>query len=377
MLNTTLVGTNLSTVVASAIATSLLLRYWLSSGEFIATLIMSVVLLFFGEIMPKTYYRATADRSVPAAAQVFRTADRILRPLSWPIEYLAMKLAGPGRFRALTRERFMEVIDMVEEEDVIDPGERDMFTRIADFSKTRAREIMTPLADVVAVGEDETMEEFMPRVMKENYSRIPVYRERIDNITGLILARELLYAPPSSVARALMRTVEYIPGSMPMDRLFNLMKGRALNLVVAVDEYGASEGIITMEDVLEEIFGEIEDEHDEPRPEPAWLGGGMFFLDAREEIDKLNEKLDLEIPRGNYETIGGFILEMEGRIPVRGEVLTYPESGIMCEIVDADERSILGIKLTVTEKHGAWETEPPGGTAEQPWGTSKTIYMTK
>jgi CBS domain containing-hemolysin-like protein len=223
-----------------------------------------------------------------------------------------------------------------------------MIHKIFHLGDTAVKEAMIPLIEVVALPRDATVAEAIAVVGEHRFSRIPIYEERIDHITGIVHAFDLLYADPQMTLEALARPAYYVPEAKRVDDLLREMQRERFQMAIVVDEYGGVVGIATVEDLLEEIVGEIEDEYDEEPPPVRRLPDGSYVVDARVEVDRLHEELGLELPEGEYETVGGFLLHLLEKIPEAGEEVS--DEGISFLIVEADERSILKVKIRLPER---------------------------
>jgi len=192
------------------------------------------------------------------------------------------------------------------------------------------------------------VEEAIGSVRQENYSRYPVYRDRVDNIVGILYSFDLLGATgEGKTIQPFVRDISFFPETKPVDELLLEMQRNQETLAAVVDEYGGAVGIVTVEDILEEVVGEIEDEYDAKPPLCKKVGPRKFWVNARMEIDHLNESLKLGLPKGDYETLGGFVLERLGRVPLSGEVFRYHK--MLFEVLKSDEKSVLEILVTVKE----------------------------
>ena len=220
-----------------------------------------------------------------------------------------------------------------------------MINRLFDFSHTTVKEAMIPFIEVSAVEDKDTVKEAIAIISKKGYSRLPVYNERIDNIIGIVNSFDLLNTPNDQSIKSLIRTILFVPESKPIDELMVEMQKKRNHLAIVVDEYGGTIGIITIEDILEEIVGEIKDEYDIDQRLYHRTGWNKYIINARMEIDQIHELLHLSLPGGDFETLGGFLLEKFGHIPKPGEILKYQD--ITFTIVSADERSIGEVRIKV------------------------------
>jgi CBS domain containing-hemolysin-like protein len=207
-------------------------------------------------------------------------------------------------------------------------------------------EVMVPLVNVAAVPETATREQAVRLLLERGYSRLPVFRERIVHIVGILHHFDLLLAPQETEGiAALVRPAFFVPETKPVYELFLFMKKSGNNMAIAVDEYGGATGCITLEDILEEIVGEIEDEYDSRKSLIRKIGPSSYLVEARSEIEHLNERLSLDLPPGDYETLGGFLMSKMGSIPKEGEILRLPHLVITVE--KAGPRAVQTLRLDV------------------------------
>jgi CBS domain containing-hemolysin-like protein len=222
-------------------------------------------------------------------------------------------------------------------------GARRLIDRVFAFGERPVREAMIPLVDVVALPEDATVADAVACVEAHHFARIPLYEERIDRLTGFLHSLDLLGREASAPLRPLLRPAPYVPESRRLDDVLRDLQRARTQMAMVVDEYGGVVGIVTMEDLLEELVGEIEDEYDDAAPPLRRLPDGAWLVDARVEVERLNEETGLQVPKGEYETLGGYLLALLQKIPEPGEEITA--EGIHFLVTEADRRSILKVKL--------------------------------
>jgi CBS domain containing-hemolysin-like protein len=322
--STTLLGTNIFTVTGSVV-TAMFIIYRFGEAYAPLAILYWPLTLVFGEIVPKSLYQHYADRIVLKVAPLLLTVSYVLYPFVWFLSQLTeLMLSGVQRGAVeeapVSREDLEAMMDMeTQGASDVRPEERTLISRIFDLEEKKVENIMTPLVDVVAIPIDSSREQ-AARVMEEyEFSRVPVYDEQIHDILGVLSNTDLLFASEESRVRNLVHPAYFVPEEMPLDTLLVTMKRKGEPMAVVVDEYGAATGIVTTEDLLEEVVGEIRDEHDEIRPLYKRLGPRRFLVDGRMEIEHANERLKLGIEKGDYETIAGFIIHHFERIPHRGE----------------------------------------------------------
>lgn len=352
-LSTTLVGSNLAEVANAALVTSILIGIYGPGGDLYAFLLLSPLILIFGEILPKSLFQQKADRWVLKIAPAIWAISFLLYPFVWFMSKSAQSIMRLLRDREdrvpfVTREELQLLLRTEGEPSDMKPMEKDMIHRIFRFSETKIKEAMIPLVEVVALEENSTVEEAIALARQEHYSRYPVFRERVDNIIGVLHSFDLLLAQEKDqTVQPFVRPISFFPETKPVDELLVELQQNQEAMAAVVDEYGGAVGIVTVEDILEEVVGEIEDEYDIGQPLHRKVGAGKYLIKARMEIDHINEIMKLGLPKGDYETMGGFILERLGRIPLSKESFRF--KGMLFEVQKADERSISEILVTLKE----------------------------
>ena len=325
LLATTLVGTNVSVVVSTTLAAAALIHLFGTSGELYALLIMWPLTLIFGEVVPKTLFQENADRISLHVVRPLRWAMVCFQPLILTVGGLARLLVARKevpRSPFVTKEEIESLLGSAERDVELEAGERRMIRRIFEFGDTSVKEVMVPLVDLVAVAAEATPEEVIAKVTESGFSRIPVYRDEIYNIIGIINAFDLITLPEDvTTIEGIIRPVHYVPEAKRKDDLLRELQHRQMQLAVVVDEYGGAMGIATVEDLLEEIVGEIHDEYDASRAWYEEFPDGSYLVDARMELDNMKEEFGLDLPRGDYETLGGFLVNYLETIPRPGKVV--------------------------------------------------------
>jgi CBS domain containing-hemolysin-like protein len=351
LLSTAMMGVTVAHIVASSAATRSLLPALGTYAPLVVTLVLTPLMLVFGEIIPKTLAREWATTLIL----------RLYRPLTWmstllaPIVVVAnavvgaiMRLVGSRQADArafVSREELKALLQMEPGEADVTTQEAEMIDKIFDLGDTTVREVMVPLVDVVMLPHVATMAEAIDTVQRRGFSRIPVCRERETNIVGVVAAMDLLRsgAEVRTVAE-LMRAPYFVPETKRIDDLLREMQRGRTQLAIVVDEYGGSTGAITLEDIVEQIVGKIEDEHDRAPAAVERLPDGSYWVSARTHIDELNETLDWQLPKKDYETIAGLVLATLHRIPRTGEEFQIP--GYAITVLEADSRRVVAVKIT-------------------------------
>lgn len=352
LLATVILCHNLAFVTGVTLSTALLIRWFGEErGEILSLVLLSPVVLILGEMVPKSVFQEKADRIALVTIYVVWLASRVLYPVVFIIakltDFLQWLLGTtnhkPSSF--ITKEELDFIIQMtMEQQSGVNLEEQKMIHRIFSFGEIAVKEAMIPLVEVVAAQDTELMEAVIRRIEEKGFSRIPVYTQEIHNIVGVVNAFDLLYAKDrGQPVSTLMRPAFYVPEQKRVDDLLKEMQRQRVHMACVVDEYGGGVGIVTVEDLLEEIVGEIEDEYDSIRELYEELPDGGFLIDGRMEIDSINERLGLDLPKGDYETLGGFVIHLLQEIPSAGKTFSYGD--LVFTIVAANNRRIKEVKI--------------------------------
>lgn len=344
---TTLVGTNIALVTASVVTTLFIIQRW--GAEYAAfAMLLAPISLIIAEIAPKSIFHHHADRIALQVTPILRVTEIVFYPLvlllSKITESFFKRMRSSTPHEGLSREEIELMLEVGEPAaSDVRPAERTLVSRIFDLAEKRVENIMTPLVDVVGVPITATRDEAAKVLAEYEFSRVPVYETRLYNIIGVLTNTDLLFGPPDAQLRNIVHKPYYVPEEMPLDELFVAMKRRSEPMAIAVDEYGAATGIVTAEDLIEEVVGEIQDEHDVEPPLYKRLAKNRYLVNGRLEIETANERLKFGIPEGEYETIAGFIIHRLERIPKRGESFRFGD--YTYTIRRASERAIIDIEV--------------------------------
>jgi CBS domain containing-hemolysin-like protein len=355
---TTLIGTNVSVVTSTTVVTLALLQRGTEMGEALAVAILSPIILIFGEIVPKTLFQQHADRWVTGLIYPLRAASVLLTPIAFLLgrftSFVARVLKVEEKSALVTRDELRLLLESSSgtSETQIPEGERTMISNVLDFGDTTVYDVMVPLSEVTALPEDTTLSEAAIEVADKQHTRIPIYRERVDQIVGVLHAFDLLgteAAGKKGTIADVARPPIYVPESKRTVDLLVELQRAGQQLAVVVDEYGGATGICAIEDILEEIVGEIEDEYDRGPSPIRQEGPGLFRVQARTSIAQVNQTLRTELPEGeDYESVAGLILDHLKRIPREGETLRV--GGSVITVVGASDRAIEEVRIRVTKK---------------------------
>lgn len=368
-ITTLLIGNNLVNIAATALVTQITLRLAAPLGVneslalAYATGLMTFLVLIFGEITPKSF---AVQNAVPFSRLVIRPVyylSVIVYPIGLFFTFVANLILRLFRLETtanplITEDELRLMLRSAEESGVIEAQEQEMIRGIIDLEETVVREVMTPRVDVVAISEEGTLEELLALVTEHGYSRLPVFCDTIDNVRGTVYARDLLaYLGRSEALHTtrvadLMTPAQYVPETLSILNLLRDMRARKNHIAIVVDEFGGTAGIVTLEDIIEEITGEIYDETDEEEDaDILLLEAGVFRIQGSAHLEEVGAELKLTFGEGGeYDTLAGFLISRFGYIPQPGE--TLDTDGCSFTVEEADERRILSVLASL---HGAPE----------------------
>ncbi len=341
-----LIGTNLALITGTTLATLSLGR--LGVPEPMVVALYAPVSIVFAELIPKSVYHQYTNVMAPLVARPIAAVAWLLTPVLAAVEgitRLMMKVLGVADAKAHTvrREDIRLLLDNSTSGD-IRADEKEMIQRVFSFSDTSVEDAMVPLIEVVGIADTATCDDATAMLVEQGYSRLPVYRKRIDRIVGIVSHHDLLFAPEGTAPiSSVMHPVIFVPETKRVDQLFLELRRKRQRIAIAVDEYGGAVGMISIEDILEEIVGDIEDEFDRRRPLVRKVGERAWVASGRVEAEPLLAHTGFEMPEGEYETLAGFLLAKLGRVPALGERLTWGDHVFIISL--ANERAILEVNV--------------------------------
>jgi CBS domain containing-hemolysin-like protein len=328
--NVVLLLTLLSTVGGTTIATDLAVRNIHHLGEVIATVVMTLLLFVFAEVTPKTFAILQTDRVALRVAPVIVALTGVFGPLTRGLLKTAnVIMPGKGLPQGpfVTEQEIRAMAEVASEEEQIEEEEKELIHSIFEFGDTIVREVMVPRPDVMALDVNSSLREVQDFVLQHGFSRIPIYREDLDDVVGIVYAKDVLKALRQGREDVpltdIVRPARFVPESKRCSELLREMQRKKFHIALVTDEYGSSSGLVTLEDLLEELVGEITDEYDREQPMMVPVGEGRFRVDGRVPIDELNEKLDVELPAEEWDTVGGLMMGLLGAIPSEGQEVRY------------------------------------------------------
>jgi len=328
LLSTTLVGTNIAVVSNTTIVTALMSELFGEQNSWLAIILVAPLIWIFGEIVPKSIFQQRANTITPRAIFLLRLFSYMFYPILTVFTLITRLLTWSSGQKTqnpfILREEILTTLQMPVAEGDIQPVEKDMIQRIFSFSETTAYEVMIPLIDVAAIEQGVTCGEAIALAHAEAHIRLPVYAARVDKVVGVLNALELLDVEPHKPIKSFIRDVRFVPPSKDISELLLDLRKDGDTVAVVVDEFGGAAGLVTMEDIMEEVVEEMEDEYDGDEKPVQWvrkISKKDYIVSARIEIDSLEEELGIQLPKGKYATLAGFLLEKAGEIPAPGTVI--------------------------------------------------------
>ena len=320
------------------------------------TLVISYFSLVFGELVPKRIAMAKAEKLAFAMAGILTACSVIFAPF---VKLLALSTNGVLRLCGIdphadddpvTEEEIRLMVDEGEDAGIIEEAQRDMLENVFEFDDVDAEDLMTPRIDVAALDVTESIADAIDECMQKGYSRLPVYEEDIDHIIGVLYVKDLLpyvgkELPSSVTLKSLCRETLFVPATVKGSALFQQMSEKHLQMAIVIDEYGGTAGIVTVEDLLESIVGNMQDEFDHEEEELEQTGDNAFSADGALDVEELSEQLDVAFPEGDYDTLAGFLLSELGHIPEVGEQVTF--ENVTFTVTEMDDRRIEAVHIDV------------------------------
>lgn len=355
VLSTILIGNNIVNIGASSLATTLTIRLFGNRFVGICTGILTFLVLIFGEIVPKTWAGSHADRIALAYSGIIHILMTLLTPVIWIVDNIAQGIirlfhlgAKPGEGN-ITQEELRTYVDVSHEEGVIESGERKFIHNVFDFSDSTAAEIMIPRINMTSLSSDSTYEEIFTQFKKTMYTRIPVYEDdNPDNIIGFVHMKDFILTKdsPRFKVNKILRNVYYTYERKKTSDLFVELREKATNIAIVLDEYGSAVGMITMEDLLEEIVGEIRDEYDADEAELIKkIDTHRYLIEGSMKVDDVNEALNLSLESEDYDSIGGIMIDRLDRLPKNNETVVL-ENGISLQARGISQNRIRKVLIT-------------------------------
>lgn len=362
ILITILIGNNIVNIAATAILTEITVEYFKgANATLIATLIMTALILVFGEITPKTYAAQNPEKVAVKVAGTLEILSIIFKPIIVALDAVTniiIKIFG-GRIENgmpfVTEEEIRSLVDVGEEEGVVKHQEKEMIEGVFDIDEIDVTDIMIPRIDMIAIKESSSINKALELIINHGHSRIPVYRDRIDNIVGIIYAKDLLSIIHNKKDEAekisisdLMRSAYYVPETKKVSQLLKELQLKKVHIAIVLDEYGGTEGLVTIEDILEEIVGDIYDEYDSEVNLIEKIKENTYSVKAEMDLEELEEIFEVSfLEDTEYSSLGGLVFNTLGRVPIQGDAIEY--EGLIMTVSKVSNRRIKLIEIKIKD----------------------------
>ncbi len=342
LLASILVGNNVVNIASSSLATVLAINLIGSRGVAISTIIMTIVVLIFGEITPKTLASQNSEQISLRVANPIFIVSKMLKPvviITTTISKLFIKLLG-GKSDSnkpfITEDELKTMVDVSEEEGILMSEEKDMIHNVFQFGDLYAKDVMVQRVDIIALDIEESLDKIISVIKEEGFSRIPIYSDTIDNIVGILNVKDIIFMEDTKEfsLNNYMREITYTYEFRKVTELFKDMNKNRQHMVVVLDEYGGTVGIVTIEDLIEEIVGDISDEYDDEEPEIYVVKEDEYIVEGSVRIEDINELIGTKIESEEFDSIGGFIIGVLGRFPNISEEIIYSNYRFIIEDID-------------------------------------------
>ena len=348
-----LIANNVVNISASALASSVVLEIFGARALVIVVPVMTVLIVIFGEILPKSAAMVYSENVLIFASPILRILAFLLMPAAWAMKkcvtgigfLLHINLGSQQVF--VTRDEIEQFVKIGEESGALEASERRMIDGIIDFDETKVHEIMIPRTDMIALEADDTLDKAVKLFIDEGHSRIPVYEESPDNIIGILYVKDtlknLLDSDLTCEVKNLLRKPIFVPETIKTAEVLEAMRREHIHIAIIVDEYGGVAGLVTMEDILEQIVGEIQDEYDREVPEIQKLEDGSYSVQGGISLENLSDALGSEFESDDAESLGGLVLTLSGSFPEAGEIFEYNGWKIKVEALEDHRITLLNL----------------------------------
>lgn len=357
LLITIIAGNEIVNIILSATATALFISLYGERGEWLTVAVLSPVLFLFGEAVPKIFGKTYSMRLSSLVAPLMSLIQRMEFPLVWLLEKISGFILGPLRAReaaesdTLMEDEFRSLVDAGYQEGILETGQRDLIHRVFELADTPVNDIMTPRVDMFCLPLSTSAGELRRKIVEQGYSRIPLYGTGPDDVVGILYARDLLGLlaegrSPGSV-ESLLRKPYFVPEVRSADQVLRDFQKRNMHMAIVVDEYGGLSGLVTMEDILEALFGDIYDERDTRKRPVHRIDEKTLMVSGALSVDDFNEIAGTSIPSEDFGTVGGFVFHLFGRLPARGEKVAA--EGLTFVVRKIKGTRILSVRVTREE----------------------------
>jgi len=352
LLGAILVGNNVANIGASALATSLAIKYLGDSGVGIATAVMTILVLIFAEITPKSLATQNSEKIALKVARPLSMLTFVLNPLIVVLIYITntiVKIFGGEIDKQkpfITEEELKTMVNVSHEEGVLEGEEKQMIYNVFDFGDSKAKDVMTPRTDMIVANKNATYNELIQIFKDEQFSRLPIYEDTVDNIIGVLYIKDLIFYEDGKDKFNIekhMRIPYFTYEFKSTVDLFADMRLKRVPIAILLDEYGGTSGIVTIEDLVEEIVGDIDDEYDDNTDKIEVIKEDEFIVDGDTKISMVNEMIGLNIESEDFDSIGGFVTGIHGRLPKTGETINYNDTKFI--ILNTSKNRIIKMKI--------------------------------
>jgi putative hemolysin len=353
LLSTILIGNNIVNILASSLATVLFVQYFGNAGVTISTIVMTILVLIFGEISPKSLAKEQPEGYAIAVSKIVVVLQFILTPINYLFglwKKLLGKLFKSKNDSGITEEELLTIVDEAQSGGEIDADESDLIKSAIEFNDLEAGDILTPRIDVCALELNTSTEEIIEMFLESGFSRLPVYRDTIDNIIGVVHQKDLFHLIQKNSGgniEEIISPVIYVSPSISISELIRVLQNSKSHFAVVIDEYGGTDGILTLEDILEELVGEIWDEHDKVVENISELSDGIYEILGGTDLDDFLKLMDEKPGDDDPNTVSGWVMEKLGKMPELGDTFEY--NGHHIYVIEMENRRVAKIKVKILQ----------------------------
>ncbi len=352
LLSTILVGNNLVNIGASALATSISLRLFGQAGVGIAIGVLTVLILIFSEVTPKTYAATNNEKFALKIAPLINLAQLIFYPVVKLLGIITNILLKVLRVRSeingitITEEEIMTLVSLGKNQGSIEPSEEEMITSVFDLNDILVRELMIPRVDIIGIPIEASLKEAWNTIVETDHSRVPIYKGSLDNIVGVLYSKDLIkyvYSLENGSIKDIIRQPYYVPETKRISELLRELRRERIHIAIVLDEYGGTAGLAFLEDLIETIIGTIGDEYDDLLPLIVETQKGVYTVDSKVSLEEVNQLMNIDLPQEEHDTIGGLIFHLFGYIPSKGETIEF--SDVSFTVNDVEKNRIKRIVI--------------------------------
>lgn len=355
LLTTILIGNNLVNITATALATVLFTNLYQEYGATVSTLVMTPLVLIFGEVTPKSIAKETPEKFAMSVCGLMSILVVVLTPVNFLFtlwKNLISSIFHIENDEGMTQEELITIVEEAQKDGDLEEHESDLITAAIEFNDLEVNEILTPRVDVVAMDIECTMDELEEAFRTNSFSRFPIYEDTIDNVIGILHEKDFYYAyyNDAESVRGILKPIQYTSSHVKISELLRQLQSSKTHMAVVLDEYGGTAGIITMEDILEELVGEIYDEHDEVREYWHQIDEKTYLVEGDCDLGEMFELFDMEDIDDEYDvnTVSGWVIQNMNRIPHEKDI--FVANNLFVTVMDADEKLVKSIKVQLLKK---------------------------